>query len=61
MSGKTAIISYHAPSIKIIAFEYKKDILSADYASNLDTLVDESRAALWIHEHIHSQLDYQIG
>ncbi|OYD93727.1 phosphoesterase [Nostoc sp. 'Peltigera membranacea cyanobiont' 210A] len=61
LSGKTIIISHHAPSVKSIPFQYKEDILSAAYASNLDTLVEESGALLWIHGHIHNQLDYQIG
>ncbi|OCQ96024.1 phosphoesterase [Nostoc sp. MBR 210] len=60
LSGKTVIISHHAPSIKSIPFEYKEDILSAAYASNLDDLVAESKALFWIHGHIHQSLDYQI-
>ncbi|MEH1990166.1 type II toxin-antitoxin system RelE/ParE family toxin [Nostoc sp.] len=61
LSGKNVIISHHAPSANSIPFQYQEDILSAAYASNLDTLVEESGALLWIHGHIHNQLDYQIG
>lgn len=58
---KMVIITHHAPSSKSIPIKYKTDILSSAYASNLDELVLESGAKLWIHGHIHSQLDYTIG
>lgn len=60
-SDKIVVITHHAPSKKSIPTKYQTDILSAAYASNLDTLVLESGAKLWIHGHIHDQLDYKIG
>lgn len=58
---KLVVVTHHAPSFKSIPLEYKQDILSASYASNLDDLVLDSKATLWIHGHIHSQLNYKIG
>ncbi|OUL37796.1 phosphoesterase [Nostoc sp. T09] len=61
LSGKIVVLSHHAPSKKSIPSEHQEDILSAAYASNLDDLVSESGANLWIHGHIHNHLDYRIG
>lgn len=59
--GKVVIITHHAPSKKSIPIQYKEDILSAAYASNLDDLVFDSGVLIWIHGHLHNQLDYKIG
>jgi Icc-related predicted phosphoesterase len=59
--GKIVIITHHAPSRKSVPAQFKEDILSAAYASNFDDFVSESGALIWIHGHIHSQLDYKIG
>ncbi|MDH5179696.1 MAG: metallophosphoesterase [Gammaproteobacteria bacterium] len=59
--GQLVIITHHAPSRRSISEEFRDDILSAAYASNLDAFVAESGAVLWIHGHLHSQSDYTIG
>jgi Icc-related predicted phosphoesterase len=61
LSGKTVVITHHAPSAKSIPPQYREDCLSPAYASNLDHLVSDSGALLWVHGHIHHQSDYQIG
>jgi Icc-related predicted phosphoesterase len=58
---KSVIITHHAPSKKSIPLSFQKDILSAAYASNLDNFVADAGADLWIHGHIHHQLDYRMG
>jgi hypothetical protein len=35
--------------------------LSASFASDLDALITESGAPLWIHGHTHNNVDYRIG
>lgn len=59
--GKVVIITHHAPSQNSVPECYRDDILSAAYASHLDGFVEESRAALWVHGHIHAQQDYTFG
>ncbi len=59
--SKIVIITHHAPSKRSVAQLDQDDILSAAYASDLDSFVAESSAVLWIHGHIHVQQDYQIG
>jgi predicted phosphodiesterase len=60
-AGQLVIMTHHAPNSRSVPVEFAKDILSAAYASNLDELVSDSGAALWIHGHIHSAGDYHLG
>jgi predicted phosphodiesterase len=59
--NKVVIITHHAPSCQSVPEEYRDDILSAAYASHLDDFVASSHAAVWIHGHVHTQQDYNIG
>lgn len=56
--GKTVVVTHMAPSFFSVPDEYKADIVSAAYASNLDDLV--AKADLWIHGHTHNSFDYRI-
>jgi Icc-related predicted phosphoesterase len=60
-SEKLVIVTHHAPSARSIHTEYLGDPLSPAFASNLDDVVEASRASLWIHGHIHQRVDYRIG
>ena len=55
------IITHHLPSSKSVSARYGKDTLTSAFASNLDNIVAESDAKLWIHGHTHSSHDYTIG
>jgi len=59
--GKRVVITHHAPSIHSLPANFRGDPVSAAYASNLDELVEQCAAELWIHGHLHSQSDYRIG
>ncbi len=58
---KNVVITHHAPSLKSVPDRYKKDILSASFASNLDELIEDNDIDLWIHGHTHDSFDYKIG
>lgn len=58
---KLVVVTHHAPSKRSVPEHYKENILSAAYASNLDEIVENSGADLWIHGHLHIQQDYKIG
>lgn len=58
---KIVVVTHHGPSFKSVGALYKKDVLSAAFASHLDQLVEQSVAVLWVHGHTHMQCDYQIG
>ncbi len=52
------IITHHAPSFKSSPYQ---DFLTSAFCNNLDQLVRESEAKLWIHGHTHKVCDYMIG
>jgi predicted phosphodiesterase len=57
--GKTVVVTHHLPSMRSVASRYKKDMLSACFASNLDVLFGCSE--LWIHGHTHDSFDYTVN
>jgi Icc-related predicted phosphoesterase len=58
---KKVVVTHHAPSEKSVPRQYKDDILSAAYASHLEKVVESSNAELWVHGHMHTAMDYQLG
>jgi len=60
-STQNIVVTHHAPSPRSFSSDYSDEIMSAAYASNLDEFVASCKARLWIHGHIHSQSDYQLG
>ncbi len=55
---KLVIITHHAPSARSLTI---MDNLSPCFASNLDSLIAESDAAIWVHGHTHLSADYFVG
>lgn len=60
-SDLNIIVTHHAPSIRSLSEKRQRDKISAAYASNLDSLVEELSPNIWIHGHIHRSSDYKIG
>ncbi len=59
--GPTLVVTHHAPSRGSVATRYRKDLLSAAFASDLDDLVASPGVALWVHGHTHDSFDYRVG
>jgi Icc-related predicted phosphoesterase len=59
--GETIVVTHHGPSAKSVHEVYRTDPLSPAFCSNLDDLVGASGASLWVHGHVHTSFDYQIG
>jgi Icc-related predicted phosphoesterase len=55
------VISHHAPSMKSISDEFRADILSSAFASNLEDFILKYQPDVWIHGHVHHSFDYWIG
>jgi predicted phosphodiesterase len=55
------VVTHHAPSARSLGNHESLDLVSAAFASRLDDLVVQSRAALWVHGHIHQAADYVLG
>ena len=58
---RVVVITHHAPSERSIPARFAHDPLNPAFASRLDSLVEESDAAVWVHGHIHDSSDYKIG
>ena len=54
--GKTVVVSHHLPSKRSVAERFKKSLLSACFASELDHLFGKMN--FWIHGHTHDNFDY---
>jgi predicted phosphodiesterase len=52
--GPTIVVTHHLPSLRSVASRYRKDPVSAGFASQLDDLVGMG-AALWVHGHTHDR------
>lgn len=62
LSGSTrVVVTHHAPSSRSLKGDRVIHDLSPAYASDLDELVEQSAAALWVHGHTHESVDYHIG
>lgn len=59
--SKFVIVTHHSPSPKSIQPQFVGHGCNPAYASDLDSFVDESGAAAWIHGHIHGSGFYSIG
>jgi Icc-related predicted phosphoesterase len=61
--GDVVVLGHHAPSRASIHERYRHDqVGSGGYCSDLDDLIlDQPKIKLWIHGHVHSCFDYQIG
>lgn len=59
--GHTVVVTHHAPSLRSVATGFRDDSLTACFASNLDDLVFDSDAMLWVHAGAYGPVDYMLG
>jgi calcineurin-like phosphoesterase family protein len=57
-SGKTVVVTHHAPDLASLAPRYATDIASGGFISRRPDLV--SQADLWVHGHTHTGFDYRL-
>ncbi|WP_020406237.1 metallophosphoesterase [Hahella ganghwensis] len=55
------VVTHHAPSIKSVPQRYKENIVTAAYASNLESFIEEFKPDLWLHGHLHNSSNYYVG
>lgn len=58
---KNVVITHHAPSLQSVPKQYQKDPVTAAYASNLESFIIAHQPLYWIHGHIHTPIQYNIG
>lgn len=60
-SGKTVVVTHHAPHPKSVHPRFAGDTLTAAFTSDLTQLIERHQPALWCHGHMHDSSDYKIG
>jgi len=62
LEGQTnVVVTHHAPSAKSLPEQFKNDIVSSAYASDLEHVILQYSPKYWIHGHLHNSSDYEIG
>ncbi|HWN96158.1 MAG TPA: metallophosphoesterase [Methylomirabilota bacterium] len=59
--ARTIVVTHHAPSPRSEAPYHVGSPLTPAFASDLDSLIEQSDVPLWIHGHTHFNVDYKIG
>ena len=59
--GPTIVVTHHAPSPRSIARQYQGDALNPAFCSDLTDMIARHQPAAWVHGHMHSSANYQIG
>ncbi|MBN9552922.1 MAG: metallophosphoesterase [Alphaproteobacteria bacterium] len=57
----TVVVTHHLPHANSIPARFAGDLLNAAYASDLTSIIEEGRPALWLHGHTHDSCDYVVG
>ena len=58
---KNIVVTQHAPGLLSVPDNFKNDLLTSAYASNLDDFITKHQPDFWIHGHIHAPSRYSIG
>ena len=61
LGKKIVLVTHHAPSMRSVESKYRNDIVTTAFASNLDEFIETKQPSLWVHGHVHHQVDYVIG
>jgi 3',5'-cyclic AMP phosphodiesterase CpdA len=57
----TVVVTHHLPLRRSVPERFHGDLTNAAYASDLSGVIEEGRAALWVHGHTHDSCDYVEG
>ena len=60
-SGKTVVVTHHAPSLQSRRPTQDEDLVSASFYSDLSSLLRSREIHLWIHGHTHYCVDYMLA
>jgi len=54
-------ITHHAPSFSSVSQQFQGDILNGAFVSNLHSVIEKCSPQVWVHGHVHSRHDYNLG
>lgn len=59
--GPRVVVTHHAPHIESVRPRWRGSWACANSASDLSELIALGAADLWVHGHVHSNADYDLG
>ena len=60
-SGKTVVVTHHAPSGSSLSPAFEFQPMSAAFASDLEDFIRASPSSVWLHGHTHHCVQYEVG
>jgi predicted phosphohydrolase len=61
-TGKSVVMTHHAPCSLSISDEYKGDLMNYAYYEDMTKYMFEDNAPqFWVHGHVHNSVNYTIG
>jgi predicted phosphodiesterase len=60
-SGRTVVVSHHGVHPRSIHPRFEGDLGNGAFVSNLEALILEVGPDLWLHGHVHQNVDYRVG
>lgn len=61
LEGHTVVVTHHAPSLRSVPWQFRDDKAASCFASDLDDLVTDVDALLWVHAGVEGPADYLLG
>ena len=58
---KNVVVSHHGPTLGSLPEHRLNDLISAGYVSELTPFINQHKPTAWVHGHLHSNCDYQVG
>lgn len=59
--GPTVAVTHHAVHWNSVHPNFREDLLTGAYASDLSSVIETDGPELWVHGHLHNSSDYCIG
>lgn len=55
------VVTHHAPSLSLESPKHQASLLSSAFVSDLDHLIEKSKATYWIYGHTHTNIQGKVG
>ena len=55
------VVTHHAPSLSLESHKHQASLLSSAFVSDLDHLIEKSKATYWVYGHTHTNIQGKIG
>ena len=60
-AGPTVVVSHHAVHWDSIHPQFRSDLVTGAFVSDLSELIETYQPTLWVHGHVHNSSDYLVG